>query len=153
MNIVILTGRLTKDPEKRSTQNGTATTSFSMAVNRNYKNAEGGYDADFINCVAWRATADFIAKWFKKGSLINIVGSIQTRAYEKDGRKVYVTEVIVDKAEFGGAKGESANNGNDKHTTPIKERYTDIEEVVIPKQTTLDEFADLKPIDDIQLPF
>lgn len=153
MNIVILTGRLTKDPEKRSTQNGTATTSFSIAVNRNYKNAEGGYDADFINCVAWRATADFVAKWFKKGSLINIVGSIQTRTYEKDGRKVYVTEVIVDKAEFGGVKGESANNGNGKHTTPIEERYADIEEVVIPKQTTLDEFADLKPLDDIQLPF
>ena len=101
MNKAILVGRLTRDPELRTTANGVSVCSFSIAVNRRFKNAEGGYDADFINCVAWRQQAEFMAKYFAKGRMVGVVGSIQTRHYDnKDGQKVYVTEVAVDEVHF-----------------------------------------------------
>ena len=101
MNKAILVGRLTRDPELRTTANGTSVCTFSIAVNRRFKNAEGGYDADFINCVAWRQQAEFMAKYFAKGRMVGVVGSIQTRNYDnKEGQKVYVTEVAVDEVHF-----------------------------------------------------
>lgn len=107
MNKAILIGRLTRDVELRTTASGVSVASFSIAVNRRFKNADGGYDADFINCVAWRQQAEFISKYFKKGQQIGLVGSIQTRTYDdKDGKKVYVTEVAVDEAEFVGSKSD-----------------------------------------------
>lgn len=116
MNKVILMGRLTRDPELRTTPNGVSVCSFSIAVNRRYKNAEGGYDADFINCVAWRQTGEFVSRYFSKGRMIAVVGSLQTRTYEKDGQRHYVTEVQVDEAHFteskGSAEGNSGNAGN-----------------------------------------
>lgn len=111
MNKAILVGRLTRDPELKSTANGTNVCSFSVAVNRRYKNAEGNYDADFINCTAWRQTAEFVSKYFTKGRMIGVVGSIQTRNYEdKDGKKVYVTEVAADEVYFVESKGDNNNN-------------------------------------------
>lgn len=105
MNKSILIGRLTKDAELRTTASGVSVCSFTLAVNRRFKNSEGNYDADFINCVAWRNTAEFICKHFAKGSQLAVVGSIQTRNYDdKDGKKVYVTEVAVDEAYFTGSK-------------------------------------------------
>lgn len=107
MNKAILMGRLTRDVELRITASGVSVASFSIAVNRRFKNADGGYDTDFINCVAWRQQAEFICKYFKKGQQIGLVGSIQTRTYDdKDGKKVYVTEVVVDEAEFVGSKSD-----------------------------------------------
>lgn len=109
MNKVILTGRLAKDPVRRSTQSGKDTTSFTVACNRSYRNADGEYEADFINCVAWGATAVFISNYFKKGSGIHLVGSIQTRSYDgKDGTKKYITEVNVSEVEFCGAGQKSS---------------------------------------------
>ena len=111
MNKAILVGRLTRDPELKSTANGTNVCSFSVAVNRRYKNAEGNYDADFINCTAWRQTAEFVSKYFTKGRMIGVVGSIQTRNYDdKDGKKVYVTEVAADEVHFVESKGDNNNN-------------------------------------------
>ena len=111
MNKAILVGRLTRDPELKSTANGTNVCSFSVAVNRRYKNAEGNYDADFINCTAWRQTAEFVSKYFTKGRMIGVVGSIQTRNYDdKDGKKVYVTEVAADEVCFVESKGDNNNN-------------------------------------------
>ena len=111
MNKAILVGRLTRDPELKSTANGTNVCSFSVAVNRRYKNAEGNYDADFINCTAWRQTAEFVSKYFTKGRMIGVVGSIQTRNYDdKDGKKVYVTEVAADEVYFVESKGDNNNN-------------------------------------------
>ena len=105
MNKAILTGRLTKDPEHRITPNGVSVTTFTVAVNRRYKDEEGKYPADFINCIAWRATADFISKYFQKGSGIGVVGSIQSRSYDdKNGNRRYVTEVVTDEVEFAGSK-------------------------------------------------
>ena len=113
MNKAILVGRMVKDPELRTAANGTSVCSFTVAVNRRFKNADGGYDADFINCVAWKNTSEFIGKYFKKGQQIALVGSIQTRNYDgKDGKKVYVTEVAVDEAYFVGDKEKTAENPN-----------------------------------------
>ena len=113
MNKVILMGRLTKDIEMRQTPNGVSLARFSIAVTRRFKNSNGEYDADFINCIAWRKTGEFIARYFQKGSMIAIVGSIQTRSWDgNDGKKQYATEVIVDEAYFTGSKSESSTGGN-----------------------------------------
>lgn len=100
MNKVQLVGRLTKDVELKTTSNETAYCNFTLAVDRRFKDANGERQADFINCVAWRQTAEFIGKYFHKGNRIGVCGSIQTRSYEKDGQKVFVTEVLVEEAEF-----------------------------------------------------
>ena len=101
MNNVSLLGRVVRDIELKYTGNGTAVANFTIAVDRRFKNANGEYDADFIDIVVWRQSAEFVSKYFKKGSPIAVVGSIQTRNYENnEGRKVYVTEVIADNVGF-----------------------------------------------------
>lgn len=106
INKVILGGRISIAPELKQTQTGVSVTSFSIAVNRKVSNGET--KADFINCVAWRNTAEFVYKYFQKGSSICIVGNLQTRNYEdNNGNKKYVTEVIVDEAYFVDSKGEA----------------------------------------------
>ena len=107
MNKAILVGRLTKDPELKTTASGVSVCSFTIAVNRRFRNAEGNYDADFINCVAWRQQADFLSKFFSKGRMVGICGSIQTRNYERDGQRVYVTEVVADEISFVDSKSQS----------------------------------------------
>lgn len=108
MNKSILVGRLTKKPELQTTANGVSVCSFTAAVNRRFKNADGEYDADFINCVVWRNQAEFLCKYFDKGSQIGLVGSIQTRNYDdKDGKKVYITEVVADEIHFVGDKSKT----------------------------------------------
>ena len=105
MNKAILVGRLTKDPELKTTGSGVSVASFTLAVNRRFKNAEGNYDADFINCVAWRQSAEYLSKNYSKGDMVGISGSIQTRSYDKDGTKVYITEVVADEIHYvGGTK-------------------------------------------------
>ncbi len=111
MNRVILIGRLTKDPELRTIANGSATTSFTVAVNRTFTNQNGEREADFINCVAWRKQAENIAKYCSKGSQVAVEGRLQTRSYDaQDGTKRYVTEVIADSVTFLGSKGNSSTN-------------------------------------------
>ena len=106
MNKVTLVGRLTRDVDSRTTESGKAMARFSVAVNRRFKNAEGNYDADFINCICYDKTAECIGKNFSKGSAIGIVGRIQTGSYtNKDGAKVYTTDVVVEDAEFVESKG------------------------------------------------
>ena len=106
MNKVVLMGRLTKEPEMRATQSNTAVCSFSLAVNRRFKQ-EGQPDADFINVVAWAKTAEFVSKYFTKGQQVGVIGRIQTRNYDdKDGKKVYVTEVIAEEVYFADSKKE-----------------------------------------------
>lgn len=96
INNATLIGRLTKDIELKYTQSGTAVASFTLAVNRNFKNDAGEYEADFINCVIWRKGAENIANFTRKGSQVGIEGRIQTRNYDnQQGQKVYVTEVVV----------------------------------------------------------
>ena len=115
MNKVMLIGRMTKDAELKRTQNGTEFCNFIIAVDRRFKDANGQRQADFIACVAWKTTAQFIAKYFKKGNKIAVVGSIQTRKYEdQNGQTHLVTEVVVEEAEFV----ESKNSGNGNTTVP-----------------------------------
>lgn len=102
MNKVTMIGRMAKDPELRTTASGTSVTSFCLAVPRRFKDANGDYPTDWIDCVAWKNTAEFICKYFKKGQQIAVVGSNQTRMYEKDGDKRKITEVVIDEAYFCG---------------------------------------------------
>lgn len=95
INQSVLVGRLTKDVELRYTPSNQAVATFTLAVNRNFKNQNGDYEADFINCVMWRQQAENIANWTQKGMLVGITGRIQTRNYEnQQGQRVYVTEVV-----------------------------------------------------------
>ena len=108
LNKVILMGRFTRDPELRSTPQGISTCSFSIAVDRNFVRQGEERKADFINCVAWRQTAEFISKYFKKGSLVALEGSIQTRSWDdNEGKKRYATEVIVNQVYFAESKRDS----------------------------------------------
>lgn len=108
MNIVILKGRLTRNPEIKTTTNDIKVCAFSIAVNRRFSKE---YETDFINCTAWRQTAEFIHKYFKKGQEICVNGSLQIRKREdKDGNTRYATDVVVENAEFCGSKKENQTN-------------------------------------------
>ena len=104
LNKCILMGRLTKDPELRHTNSGKAVTTFTVAIDNGYGDNK---TTDFINCVAWEKTAEFIKNWFTKGRMIVLVGRIASRTWEsEDGRKNYVTEVVVNEVSFAGEKKE-----------------------------------------------
>lgn len=112
-NLVVLTGRLTADPELKYTQNNVPVCSFSIAVNRRYKAGEE-QEADFINITAWRSTAEFVSKYFSKGSMIGIEGSIQTRRYQdKDGNNRTAFEVVANNVQFVEAKRDGAASTNE----------------------------------------
>ena len=117
MNSVCLVGRMTRDAELKYTGNNIAVASFSLAVNRNFKDANGERETDFINCVIWRQQAENLANWAKKGALIGITGRIQTRSYEnQQGQRVYVTEVVAENFQMlesrAAREGGNANQGN-----------------------------------------
>lgn len=101
INRVVMVGRMTKDPELRRTAKGEPVTSFTLAVNRNFKNAQGNTDADFINCIIWHKSAENVERYCSKGSLVGIEGRIQSRTYDNNqGQKVFVTEVVCDSVQF-----------------------------------------------------
>lgn len=113
MNKVILIGRLTKDPELKTTPTGVATTTFTVAVDRNFTNQQGQREADFLNCVAWRKQAENISRYCTKGSQVAVEGRIQTRSYDaQDGSKRYVTEIICDNVTFLGSKSSNQSNSS-----------------------------------------
>ena len=130
LNRVILMGRLTADPEHKQTPNGVSVTSFSIAVERNYADkSTGKRSSDFINIVAWRQTADFICKYFYKGRLIALEGSIQTRNYEdKSGNKRIVFEVIAENVSFTGEKKDDNTKSNTSSKPPQNFSSCDFEE-------------------------
>ena len=118
INRVVLVGRITKDPELRKTQSGTSVVSFTIACNRRVPSQ--GQDADFINCVAWNKTADFMTQYVKKGALLGLEGRIQTRSYDdRDGKRVYVTEVVADSVQFLESKKSAESGGNEAYTAPV----------------------------------
>ena len=124
MNKVIEIGRITKDIELTTTNNGLSVTKFSLAVNRRFKSENEETNADFFNCVSWRGLAENIAKFCHKGSKVCIVGELQTRNYEdKDGIKRYITEIIVNECEFLDSKKDSNENTTNetepKETQPV----------------------------------
>ena len=108
INNVVLMGRLTAAPELKTTQSGTGVTSFNIAVDRNYQKQGQDRETDFITCVAWRNTAEFITRWFKKGDMIAVTGEIQTRKYtDKNGNNRTAVEVVIAQASFCGGKNTS----------------------------------------------
>lgn len=110
INNVVLIGRLTRDVELRYTPNNAAVGAFTLAVNRNFKNAAGDREADFVNCVIWNKQAENLANWTKKGHLIGITGRIQTRSYEnQQGQRVYVTEVVAESFQVLEKRDNTAN--------------------------------------------
>ena len=118
MNLVLISGRLTKDPEVRYTQtNNTLVASFSLAVNRRFARQGEERQADFINVVAWSKTGEFCSKYFKKGQQVAIIGRIQTRNWEDDqGQKHYVTEVVAEEAYFADSKRDGDTSSNFENT-------------------------------------
>lgn len=130
MNNINLLGRLTRDPELRANASGTSVATFTLAVQKDFKNEDGGYDANFINCVAFKHNADFISAYFHKGEQMAVSGKLNTRTYQdKDNRNVYITEVIVNNAYFTGNKKEEK------------------------KEDNLEDFEDIRTTDDFDLPF
>ncbi|MET4562210.1 single-strand DNA-binding protein [Lysinibacillus parviboronicapiens] len=145
INNVTLVGRVTKDLELRFTQSGIASTKFTLAVNRTFKNAQGEQEADFISIQAWRKQAENAANFLKKGSLIGVTGKIQTGSYEKDGVRIYTTDVVADSIQFlelkngtggsqstpnyqytggtnqGGSQGQYGGNNNQPNYTKVDE--------------------------------
>ena len=120
LNRVVLVGRLTKDPELRVSQSNIAVTNFNLAVNRPFTSKDGEQSADFINCVTFRKQAENVNQYLKKGSLCGIDGRIQTRNYEnKDGQRVYVTEVVCESVQFLEPKsGNQQSNNNQSSYKP-----------------------------------
>lgn len=126
LNNVVLMGRLTAAPELRTTANGNSVAAFTLAVDRRYQQG-GEKKADFINCVAWRSTAEFITKYFSKGSLIAVTGEIQTRNFEdKNGNKRTAVEVIVDEASFCGEKNNNSSAPESAPVTPNNQYDDDL---------------------------
>jgi single-strand DNA-binding protein len=113
LNKIVIQGRLTKDVELRRTQSGKAVASFTLAVNKDYKNEQGGYDADFIECVAFEQKAETISKYVHKGDRFGVIGNLTTRSYEnKEGKKVKVTEVKVTEFEFLESKKQETTSSD-----------------------------------------
>ena len=112
LNKIFIMGRLTRDPELRRTQSGTPVTSFSLAVDRDYKTQSGEKETDFIDVVAWRATAEFVAKYFTKGRMAVVEGRLQIRAWQdKEGNNRRSAEVVADNVYFGESKRDTGANG------------------------------------------
>ena len=117
INRTVLVGRLTKDPEIRYTQSGTAVANFTMAVNRQFTNANGEREADFIGCIIWRKAAENFCNYTHKGSLVGIDGRIQTSSYEKEGQRVYSTQVVVDSFSLLEPKQQSQQRGQQSNAS------------------------------------
>lgn len=119
INNVVLVGRLTRDPELRYTPSNVAVATFSLAVNRNFKNQAGDRETDFISCIMWRQQAENFANWLKKGALVGITGRIQTRSYDnQQGQRVYVTEVVAESFQTLEKKDNSANQSSMENQMP-----------------------------------
>ena len=117
MNKVVLIGRVTRDPELRYTASNIPSVRFTLAVNRPFENQSGQREADFIKIVVWRKQAENVKKYVTKGSLIAVEGRIQTGSYEKDGQRVYTTDVVADNVQFLESKAQSQNRV-DNDVTP-----------------------------------
>lgn len=141
LNKVILMGRFTKDPELKSTPQGVSVCRFRLGVTRNYKSGDT-YESDFIDCVAWRNTAEFISRYFKKGNLVCVEGSLQSRNWEQDGQKRYAVDVVVDNTYFVESKKSSDQSvgGQPSYSAPA-----------MPEAIDDAAFSPLDPDDD--LPF
>lgn len=133
MNICILIGRLTKDPELRYTQSGTAVTSFSMAVDRTFVGKDGQKQADFFNIVAWGKQGENVANYLAKGKQVAVRGSVQNRSYEtQNGEKRYITEIVAENVQFLGSKGDGNSGNQNNQSAGFEAGYQTIEDDDVP---------------------
>ena len=126
INRVILMGRLTADPELRQTPSGIASCKFTVAVDRGFKSKDGEKQTDFIRVTAWRASAEFVSKYFSKGKMIIVEGSLCNNDYEKDGVKHYSMDVQADKVSFGETKGNGSQGGTEPSAANTAEPTVDV---------------------------
>lgn len=141
-NKVILGGRISSEVETKQTPNGVPVCTFSIAVNRK-PSKDGQTQADFFNCTAWRQTAELIGKYFKKGSSICVVGSLQNRTWtDNNGQKRYATDIIIDEVQFVDSKNDAQQTGSSRPTNYMPEAYT---------SPQMAKFEDIKQ--DVDLPF
>lgn len=150
LNQIVIMGRLTRDPELRRTGSGTAVASFTLAVDRDFSGRDGGEkETDFIDCVAWRQTGEFVSKYFSKGRMAVVTGRLQIRGWtDKDGNKRRTAEVIADSVYFGDSKKES-NNGSSYGGNSYNAPGYNAPGYAGPPQNDFAEIED----DDAQLPF
>lgn len=126
LNNVSLVGRLTKDVDLRYTPSNVAVATFTLAVNRTFKNENGDREADFINCVMWRQQAENLANWAKKGALIGITGRIQIRNYDnQQGQRVYVTEVVAEQFQLLESRNSQGQQGNQGQRAQTQQQTPD----------------------------
>ena len=158
INNIVLVGRMAKDAELRYTQSNQTVATFTLAVNRNFKNQSGEREADFINCVIWRQQAENLANWAKKGTLIGITGRIQTRNYEnQQGQRVYVTEVVADNFQLLESRNSQNQGGNfqngNNHSTNNADSYHQSQQNSF--ANSKNSFGNTNPMDisDDDLPF
>ncbi len=132
MNKVIMLGRLTKDPEVRTTNGGTTVATFSIAVDRRYTDQDGKKQADFFNVTAWRKLGEICGSYLEKGRQVMVEGTLQNRSYDdKNGVKRYVTEIVAENVEFVGKRGESSGSQQQSSATPIDD-YREISDSDLP---------------------
>lgn len=149
MNKVILIGRLSRDPEMRTTGSGTAVTRFTVAVSRPFQNPNGERQTDFINCIAWRRQAENIAKYCTKGSQVAIEGRIQTGSYDaQDGTKRYTTDIVCDNVTFLGSRNSDNASSNTFQAEP-----TEVVETADLSEDPFKDFGDEIALSDDDLPF
>lgn len=160
MNVIILHGRLTKDPERKRTTSGQSVTSFTLAVDREYTSADGSRQADFINCVAWRQTAEFVSRYFTKGDAMLAEGALTIRSYDgNDGQRRTVAEVNVAKVHFvGGRSGARDGASAEAPSVPAAPSAPARAKAATPapaeKQQSLTDTSGFYPIDDdADIPF
>jgi len=157
VNRVILIGRLTADPELRQTQSGVSSCRFTVAVNRQFKNQQTGeYEADFVSCTAWRQTAEFVSRYFTKGQMIALTGTLRTGSYkDKNHSDVthYTTDVFVDNVEFCGDKSKQSGNQQTSQPNPMASQLVQnaMQQGVDTSQGSTDYFEEI--ISDGDIPF
>lgn len=148
MNHFHAMGRITKDLELKTSQSGKSFLRFNVAVQRKYKNSEGKYDSDFLPCLAMDKTAEFISKYFKKGSMIGVSGHIQTGSYtNKDGKKTFSIDLFVEEADFAGDKGSGNNTSGNSNTNKQSSQPT------IDNNAGFDVNSGFEDASDMDLPF
>ena len=149
MNKIILIGRLSQDPEMRTTPNGVATTTFNIAVSRNFTNQNGERETDFFRCVAWRKQAENIARYCHKGTQVAVEGRLQTNNYEaQDGTRRYSTDIVCDNVSFLGSRGDSSN----QNSSAPQNMENDVE-VNETSEDPFKDFGDEVTLTDDDLPF
>lgn len=154
LNRVVLMGRLVGDPELKTTQSGVSVTAFRLAVERNYVKSGEDRKADFIDVICWRQTAEFVCRYFGKGSMIAVDGQLQSRTYQaKDGSNRYVIEVVADQVSFTGERRDNSNNYQQNYSQQSNnnQRQSAPRQQAAPQQQQMNGFADMPSDDD--LPF